>query len=330
MTRHAKIGIIINNLGTPEKPDYRAVRRYLNEFLSDQRVIEAPKWLWWWILNGFILPFRSAKSALLYQAIWTDNGSPLKVYTASQADGLRAAFLSNGIDNVEVAYAMRYGQPSIAQVTKQLIESGCDRLLLLPLYPQYAASSTATSMDALWSELMRQRNVPAVRTVKDFHDNDLYISSVVSTVESYWQEHGRGDCLVMSFHGLPQSSCDLGDPYYTQCMQSGQFIAERLGLSSEQYRISFQSRFGPKKWLEPYTIDTVEALGASGVARVDVVCPGFVADCLETLEEIAFQVRDSFLSAGGADFHYIPALNSRDEWINALFEICRENMQGWI
>lgn len=330
MDQQHKTGIILNNLGTPDAPTFWAVRRYLSEFLSDQRVIEAPKWLWWWVLNGVILTTRPAKSARLYQSIWTDEGSPLLVITQNQTKRLRAAFEARGVSNVEVTYAMRYGTQSIADAVDQLLETGCNQLLLLPLYPQYAASSTATSMDALWSQLKTKRNVPAVRTVRDFHDNKHYISSVVSSIQSYWQQNGKCDCLVMSFHGLPQSSHELGDPYYTQCMASGRLIAEQLGLSDKQYRISFQSRFGPKKWLQPYTIDTVKELGSFGTKHVDVVCPGFVADCLETLEEIAMQVRNEFLSAGGETFRYIPALNDNDEWIDSMFEICRENLSGWL
>jgi ferrochelatase len=326
----AKTGILLINLGTPDAPTAPALRIYLKEFLSDPRVVEIPRAVWWLILNGVILNTRPKKSAEKYAQIWTGEGSPLKFHTERQAKLLKGSLGERVKSGVVVEYAMRYGNPSVASVLARLKEQGCDRILVLPLYPQYAASSTATAFDAVFQSLTAMRNMPAIRSVKHYHDHPGYIAALAQNVRDYWQQNGRPDKLVMSFHGVPRFSLDKGDPYHCECQKTGRLLAEALGLDGKQYQICFQSRFGRAEWLQPYTAATLEALGKEGVGRVDVVCPGFVADCLETLEEIAMEVKASFLNAGGKEFHYIPALNERADWIAALTDIALEHLQGWV
>lgn len=326
----ARIGVLLINLGTPEAPTARALRPYLKEFLSDQRVVEIPRPIWWLILNGIILQTRPRKSAQKYAEIWTPEGSPLKVYTERQTGLLRAALAERSPMPIRVEYAMRYGAPSVADGIARLKATGCDRLLALPLYPQYAASSTGSALDAVLRVLTETRNMPSLRTVKHFHDHPGYIDALASTVEAHWQQHGRPDTLLMSFHGTPRRSLEQGDPYHCECHKTGRLLAKRLGLSAEQHRITFQSRFGRAEWLKPYTSDTLETLGRSGTRRVDVICPGFVSDCLETLEEIALENKAVFLNAGGQEYHYIPALNDHPRWIAALAEIVLNELQGWL
>lgn len=324
-----KTAILLVNLGTPEAPTAEALRVYLKEFLSDPRVVEMPRPIWWLILNGFVLNTRPKKSAEKYARIWMPEGSPLKVHTERQA-ALLQGYLGEKVKGITVEYAMRYGNPSIPDVLRKLREQNCQRILLLPLYPQYAASTVATTCDAVFDVVKQMRNTPALRTVKHFHDHPGYIKATAQNIRDYWMKHGRPDKLVMSFHGLPQFTLDKGDPYHCECQKSGRLIAEELGLGREQYLITFQSRFGKKEWLKPYTAATMEQLGKQKLKRVDVVCPGFVADCLETLEEIALDVREDFLHAGGGEYHYIPCLNERPDWIHALTSIALENLQGWL
>ena len=324
----SKIGVLLVNLGTPEAPTAQALRSYLKEFLSDPRVIEIPKAIWWVILNGIILNTRPKKSAEKYAQIWSKEGSPLKVNTEKQAKLLKG-FLGEKIKApIVVDYAMRYGAPSIDSTLAKLKEQGCDRILVMPLYPQYAASSTATVYDKVFQSLARMRNVPAIRTIKHYHDHPDYIRSLAQSINDHWMTHGRPDKLVMSFHGVPRFSLDKGDPYHCECHKTGRLLAEALGLNDQQYQISFQSRFGRTEWLKPYTSSTLEELGKAG-KRVDVVCPGFTSDCLETLEEIAMEGKATFLNAGGKEFHYIPCLNDRNDWISAMCNIVAENLQGW-
>ena len=326
----ARTGILLVNLGTPAAPTPAALRSYLKEFLSDPRVVEIPKPLWWLILNGIVLNLRPKKSAKKYASIWTAEGSPLKVHTEKQLKLLKGWLGERIKSPLKIEYAMRYGQPSISDGLDKLKVSGCDRILILPLYPQYAASSTATAIDVVAQHLARVRNQPALRTVKHFHDHPAYINALAANIREYWQREGRPDMLVMSFHGLPRYTLDKGDPYHCECQKTGRLLVERLGLDKAQYRLTFQSRFGKAEWLQPYTDKTLAELGKAGVHRVDVVCPGFVADCLETLEEIAQEGRDSFLSAGGKSFHYIAALNESSSWIDALGNIALENLSGWV
>jgi ferrochelatase len=326
----AKTAVLLINLGTPDAPTAPAVRRYLKEFLYDPRLVEIPRPLWWLILNGVILNVRPRQSAAKYAKIWSSDGSPLKVHTERQARLLRGTLGTRGHKDVVVAWAMRYGANSIAQALDGLKANGCTRILILPLYPQYAASSTASAFDAVATWLLRQRDVPGFRFVKDFHDHPGYIEALAANIRDYWQHAGQGDKLVMSFHGLPERAVALGDPYQDQCRQSAQLLARALGLSAERWCLCFQSRFGPAEWLKPYTQATLEALGRAGTRRVDVVCPGFTSDCLETLEEIAMEVKAAYLKSGGREFHYIPCLNERDDWVAALADIAEEHLANWL
>lgn len=325
----ARTGILIINLGTPSAPTPKALRRYLKQFLSDPRVVEIPRPIWWLILHGFILRTRPAKSAEKYAAIWTREGSPLRIHTEKQATLLRG-YLGDRIRTpIAVAWAMRYGEPSIDSAIEDLRNAGSDRILVLPLYPQYSSSTTASAFDAVFRAVGKMRNMPALRVVKHYHDHPAYISALARQVSEYWMANGRPAKLVMSFHGVPRFTLDKGDPYHCECQKTGRLLAEELGLKAEAYAVSFQSRFGRTEWLKPYTIDLMVKLGKQKLGRVDVICPGFVADCLETLEEIAIENKSAFLSAGGSEFHYIPCLNERDDWIQALARIAAENLQGW-
>lgn len=325
-----RIGVLLINLGTPAAPTARALRPYLREFLSDRRVVEIPRPIWWLILNGIILNVRPKKSAEKYASIWTPDGSPLMVHTARQSELLREALRQRTKAPLMVEYAMRYGQPSIAQAVARLREQGCTRLLALPLYPQYAASSAGSALDAVYRVLLKSRNMPELRTVRHFHDHPGYIDALRQSVQSHWAEHGRPEVLVMSFHGVPRRSLDLGDPYHCECHKTGRLLAEALGLAPGQYRVCFQSRFGRAEWLKPYTADTLRELGRAKTRRVDVICPGFVADCLETLEEIALEGKAVFLNAGGGEYRYIPALNERALWIQALADLTLTHLAGWL
>ncbi|MFA5083381.1 MAG: ferrochelatase [Hydrogenophilaceae bacterium] len=325
-----RIGILLINLGTPDAPTASALRTYLKEFLSDRRVVEIPRALWWPILNGIILNTRPAKSAAKYASIWQAGGSPLKVHTEQLTRLLASEMAGRTSVPMVVDYAMRYGQPSVASVLDTMKAKGCDRLLVLPLYPQYAASSTATALDAVYRTLLKTRNMPELRTVRHYHDHPGYIAALRQSVEAHWTEHGRPDVLLMSFHGVPRRSLELGDPYHCECLKTGRLLAEALGLSPEQYRITFQSRFGKAEWLKPYTAATLAELGQGKTGRVDAICPGFAADCLETLEEIAMEGKATFLNAGGGEFHYIPALNTRPAWLSTLADLVQAHLTGWL
>ncbi|MES2976730.1 MAG: ferrochelatase [Pseudomonadota bacterium] len=324
----ARTAVLLCNLGTPDEPTAPAVRRYLAEFLSDPRVVEIPRWFWLPILHGIILRTRPAKSAAKYASIWTPEGSPLKLWTEKQAL-LLGGWLGEAGHSVTVRYAMRYGNPSIGSQLDALKAEGATRVLILPAYPQYSATTTASVFDAVYTWAANTRSIPELRFVNRYHDDAGYINALVKRVRAYWQTHGRPDQLVMSFHGVPERTLHLGDAYHCECHKTARLLAERLGLQPEQYKVTFQSRFGKAKWLEPYTEPTLKALAASGTKRVDVVCPGFTGDCLETLEEIAQEARDAFLAAGGSEFHYIPCLNDSTDWITALSAIAQAQMQGW-
>lgn len=326
----ARTGILLVNLGTPEAPTAAALRPYLKEFLSDPRVVEIPRAIWWLILNGIILNTRPKKSAAKYASIWTPDGSPLKVHTEKQAKLLKGWLGERVATPFMVEYAMRYGNPSVADTLSRMKAAGCDRILILPAYPQYAASSTATAFDAAYAWQQTVRNQPALRTVKHYHDHPGYIQALAANIHDYWQMHGRPDVLLMSFHGVPRYTLDKGDPYHCECQKTGRLLAEALGLGPKQFRLTFQSRFGRAEWLKPYTDKTLEELGRAGTKRVDVIAPGFVADCLETLEELAMEGRASFLASGGKEFNYIPALNEHPQWIDALGQIALENLSGWV
>jgi len=325
----SRTGVLLINLGTPDAPTPAAVRTYLREFLSDPRVVEIPRPVWWLILNLFILPFRPKDSAKRYAEVWTKDGSPLRVHTERQAKLLQG-YLGERLDTpIVVDYAMRYGRPSIADRLAELKAKNCQRILLLPLYPQYSASTTATAFDAAFVALARVRNQPALRTVRSFHDDPGYIAALAGSVRDYWAQHGRPDRLLMSFHGVPRFALDKGDPYHCECHKTGRLLAEALELQPDQYTIAFQSRFGRAEWLKPYTAEVLADLGRKKLNRVDMVCPGFVSDCLETLEEIAIEGKGIFCGAGGRDYHYIPCLNERPDWVQALTEIAATHLQGW-
>lgn len=303
-----KTGVLLCNLGTPDAPTAPALRRYLAEFLSDPRVVEIPRLLWWLILHGIILRVRPAKSALKYASVWTPEGSPLRVWTQKQATLLRG-YLGERGHQVVVSHAMRYGTPSIASALDAFKAEGVTRVLVLSAYPQYSAATTASVLDAVFAWGRTVRNVPELRFVNHYHDDARYIDALAQRITGYWQTHGRPDKLVLSFHGVPLRSLHLGDPYHCECHKTARLLAERLGLNPTQVLTTFQSRFGKAKWLEPYTEPTLQALAQAGVKRVDVCCPGFVADCLETLEEIAMEGRDAFMAAGGQAFHYLSLIH---------------------
>jgi ferrochelatase len=324
-----RVGILLINLGTPDAADAPALKRYLKEFLWDPRVVEIPRPLWWLILNGIILNVRPKKSAAKYAAIWTPDGSPLRVHTEKLGRLLRGYLHAAIKSPLAVEIAMRYGQPSVASALEKLKEEGCDRILVIPLYPQYAASTTASACDAVFDALRHARRMPALRVITHFHDHPRYIAALAQSVRDHWEINGRSRKLVMSFHGVPRFHLDKGDPYHCECRKTGRLLAEALGLGPEEWIVTFQSRFGRTEWLQPYTQPTLEDLARKGTSRVDVMCPGFVADCLETLEEIAMENKAAFVGAGGREFHYIPCLNERDDWVRALCHIAGENLQGW-
>ena len=323
-----RVGVILSNLGTPDEPTAPAIRRYLREFLSDTRVIEIPKLLWWPILNGPILLARPRKLVPRYASIWMEGGSPLLVYTQRQALGVAQSLAQRGLE-VEVEAGMRYGKPSLHDAMTRLVDKGCEHILVVPLYPQYAASTTATVVDEIARVAARMRNQPALRFIRRFNTDPLFIKPLGEKIAKFWQQHGQPQKLVMSFHGLPRQCVDQGDPYCRDCYETARALAEYLGLSDEQYQVTFQSRFGPAKWLEPYTEPTLKRLASEGVTSVDVVCPGFVSDCLETLEEIQVEVCEAYLHAGGKQFRYIPALNDSPDWIAALSDLVERHLQGW-
>lgn len=325
----AKTGVLLVNLGTPSAPTTSALRPYLKEFLSDRRVVEIPRTLWWLILNGIILNTRPKKSARRYASIWTGEGSPLRVHTEKQALLLRG-YLGERIKSPHtVAWAMRYGSPSIDSAIAELHADNCDRILVLPLYPQYAASTTASVFDAVFASLGKMRNLPALRLVKHFHDHPAYISALATRVNRYWMENGRPDKLVLSFHGLPRYTLNKGDPYHCECHKTVRLLSQELGIDADMVVTTFQSRFGRGEWLKPYTIDTVKKLGKAKTGRIDAFCPGFVSDCLETLEEIGIENKAVFLKAGGKSFHHIPSLNDDHEWIQAIARIVADNLHSW-
>lgn len=333
--RHGSAGrtaVLLVNLGTPSAPTTSAVRRYLAEFLADPRVVEIPRLVWWPILHGIILRLRPAKSAAKYASIWMKEGSPLMVHSQHQAQLLRGWLGERGLE-IEVALAMRYGEPSIPAVMSELQKKGVERILVLPLYPQYSATTTATAFDMIGAVMARLRNQPELRLIKHFHEHPAYINALKQSVLAYWKKHGRaqdeGGKLVMSFHGVPKRTIALGDPYHGECLATGRLLADALGLGPEQYLITFQSRFGKAEWVQPYTAPTLAALGRAGTRRVDVMCPGFPGDCLETLEEIAIEAKEEFQHAGGGEYHYIACLNDSAPFIDALADLVEQHSAGW-
>ena len=324
----ARTAVLLVNLGTPAEPTPAALRRYLAEFLSDPRVVEIPSLLWWPILHGIILRTRPAKSAAKYASVWMAEGSPLQVWTTRQTGLLDEALRSRGHDLL-VRSAMRYGEPSVASVLDRLRADGATRVLVLPLYPQYAAATTASVADAVLQWAAGARRLPELRFINEYHDDAGYVRALAERVQEHWAANGRGERLVLSFHGVPHRSLLLGDPYHCQCHKTARLLGRQLGLSGDELLVTFQSRFGKAKWLEPYTEPTLRQLAADGVRRVDLMCPGFAADCLETLEEIDQEARQAFLEAGGERFGYIPCLNDQPAWIEALASVAERHLQGW-
>jgi ferrochelatase len=324
----SRTAVLLCNLGTPDEPTAAAVRRYLAEFLSDPRVVEIPRWVWMMVLHGIILRVRPAKSAAKYASIWTTEGSPLKVWTNKQALALQTVFDARG-ESVTVRYAMRYGKPSIGSQLDALKAEGFTRILVLPAYPQYSGTTTASVMDAIYRWGLSTRLLPEFRFINRYHDHPGYINALTERIRTHWTEHGRGERLVMSFHGVPERTLHLGDPYHCECYKTARLLAETLGLSKDQYMVTFQSRFGKAKWLEPYTEPTLIGLAQQGIKRIDLVCPGFTSDCLETLEEISQEAQEAYLHAGGETFHYIPCLNDSRTWIQGLYELCQSHLSGW-
>ncbi len=317
--------VLLVNLGTPTAPTAQALRPYLAEFLSDRRVIDYPRWKWWPILHGVILRVRPRRSAHAYGRIWDAQGSPLRWRSESLARALQAELG----DTVRVALAMRYGAPAVGKTIAALQGEGVRRLLVLPLYPQYSATSTGSVIDAVADALKALRWPPELRFVNDYHAEPAHIEALAASIEAWWAQHGRGDRLLLSFHGIPERYARLGDPYPEQCQATARLLRERLRLDETQLVLSFQSRVGRERWLGPYTDATVRRLAGEGVKRLDVACPGFAVDCLETLEEIAMQNRDFFTAAGGRELRYIPALNDGPEQVRSLATLARRHLKGW-
>jgi len=324
----ARAAVLVVNLGTPEAPTAKALRPYLKQFLSDRRVIEVPKPIWWLILHGFILPFRSPRSAEAYARVWTRQGSPLLVSSRNLADKLEADFRKD-LPRVKVILAMTYGQPDIDSAIDRLRRENIQHLLVLPMYPQYSATTTASVFDQVTTSLQRLRWLPEVRFINDFHHEEKWQAAVTDSIRRFRKERGEPDKLLFSFHGIPKKNLLAGDPYYCQCRASARGIAERLDLAQDEWMVTFQSRLGRAEWLKPYTDKTLVELAQQGVKKLQVVCPGFSVDCLETLDEIAVEGRDVFIEAGGESLEYIPCLNDSVEHVEVLSALCRKHGQGW-
>lgn len=323
------LGVLLVNLGTPDAPTPAAVRRYLKQFLWDPRVVELPRPLWWLILNGYILRFRPARSAHAYRKIWTDEGSPLLLRCRDIAAAVEEQLRRQLSGNVNVALGMSYGQPSIAAALDELHGHRARRIVLLPLYPQYSGTTTGSVFDDVTRTLGKRRWVPELRFINHYHDAPGYIAALAASIRESWETHGRGDKLLFSFHGVPRQTLELGDPYHCHCQKTARLVAEALDLDDDAWMITFQSRVGRAEWLRPYTDETIQALGAQKLERIDVACPGFSVDCLETLEEIAMQNAEIFRDSGGGELHYIPALNARDDHVEFLSGLVRKHVAGW-
>jgi len=328
--RHGRVGVLLLNLGTPDATDYWSMRRYLKEFLSDRRVIEVPRWKWWPILNGIILTVRPGRKGKDYAKIWNNerNEGPLKTITRSQAEQLTRLL---GDERIVVDWAMRYANPTTAERLAWLQAQGCDRILLVPLYPQYAAATTATACDDAFRALMQMRWQPAVRVTPAYYEDPAYIEAITGSIRNHLATLDfEPDSIIASFHGMPQAYLQAGDPYHCQCQKTSRLVRETLGLTRERWLTTFQSQFGSDPWLQPYTIDTVEQLAKSGTRRLAIVAPGFSADCLETLEELDMENRHAFLTNGGERFAYIPCLNDSDAGVAVIASVVRRELMGWL
>jgi protoporphyrin/coproporphyrin ferrochelatase len=324
------IGVLLANLGTPDAADTPALRRYLREFLLDPRVIELPRAWWWLALHLFVLPFRPRKSAALYRKVWTAEGSPLLVISRRQGAGVAELLAREVAAPLHLRIAMRYGNPSVRSALRELAALGCRRIVALPLYPQYAAVTTGSTFDAIAAELATWRWVPELRMIHPYHDDPAYVAALAASLREAWKVEPPAEKLLFSFHGIPRRYFLAGDPYFCHCQKTARLVAERLGLPAERYQVSFQSLFGREEWLRPYTEETLRALAAGGARSLDVICPGFSADCLETLEEIDGLNREIFLHAGGERYRYIPALNDRPDHLRLLADLVKRNLAGWI
>ena len=322
-------GILLVNLGTPDAPTAGAVRRFLKQFLWDPRVVEYPRWLWWLILNGIILRIRPSRSAAAYREIWTDDGSPLMIYSTAIARALQDQLDAHLGKTTAVELAMSYGDPSIGDAVDRLVARGARRLLVLPLYPQYSGTTTGSVFDAVTAELNQRRWVPEFRFINHYHDRDEYVDALAGSIRDYWAKEGRGEKLMFSFHGVPKQTLLDGDPYHCHCLKTARLVTDRLGLAQDEWVLSFQSRVGRAEWLRPYTDETIEELGSAGLGKLDVVCPGFSVDCLETLEEIAMQNAELFEESGGGELRYIPCLNDRPDHVALLADLVAQHAQGW-
>ena len=327
--QRSRVGVLITNLGTPEAPEKQALRPYLKQFLSDPRVVEVPRLLWWLILNGIILNVRPRRSAEAYSTVWTDEGSPLLLYTREQAVALGKQMKARFGEDVVVDFAMRYGQPSISSRLQNLFDLGVRKLLVLPLYPQYSGPTGGSTFDAIAADLTQRRWLPDLRFVAHYCDHPGYIRALANSVRKHWQEHGQAQKLIFSYHGEPRRYLDDGDPYHCQCHKTSRLVAETMGLGPDDYLTTFQSRFGREEWLRPYTDETLKALPADGINRVQLICPGFSSDCLETIEEIGVENRNYFMEAGGEIYEYIPCLNASPDHIDFLADLVAEQLSGW-
>lgn len=324
-----KVGVLITNLGTPNAPTKQALKPYLKQFLSDPRVVEIPRLIWWMILNLVILNIRPKRSAKAYATVWEERGSPLMIHTVDQAKALREQLVAKYGVGIVVECAMRYGQPAIDDTIESMLQQGVRKLLVLPLYPQYCASTTGSTFDAIAEDFKSRRWIPELRFVTQYHDNADYINAMADKIRDHWNSNEQADKLIFSYHGIPKRYLINGDPYHCQCHKTSRLIAENLGLNIDQYMVTFQSRFGREEWLKPYTDHTLMALPEQGVKSVQIVCPGFSSDCLETIEEIGIENRDYFLEAGGQRYEYIDALNSDDAHIDLIRSLVEDNIAGW-
>ncbi|MCR9090151.1 ferrochelatase [Algiphilus sp.] len=326
-----RAGVLLVNLGTPDAPTAPAIRRYLREFLSDKRVVDLPRALWWPILNGFILPFRPRRLAHSYGSVWGQEGAPLLTHTRDLTQGVEHALAERlGASQVPVYFAMRYGNPSVVSVIARAQTDGVRRLVAIPLYPQYSATTTASVMDALFAALSNLRWMPEVRSVHQYHDDPQYIAALADAVRAHWAAHGQGDHLLLSFHGIPKRYFEAGDPYFCHCQKTARLLAEALQLPESHYTVAFQSRFGREPWLQPYTDERIVQLAQSGVKRLDAICPGFAADCLETLEEMDMQYAELFQASGGEALRYIPALNASAAHVDCIAALAEQHLSGWL
>ena len=327
----AKTGLLLVNLGTPDATDKKSMRRYLKQFLSDKRVVEAPRLLWWIILNGIILNTRPKKSGEAYDKVWIKDdvdGSPLRKTTRLQAENLAKTY--KNISNLEIEWAMRYGKPSIPDQLTYLKSKGCSQFLILPMYPQYAAATTATVNDEVYKWALKQRWQPAIRTVPPWHDHEVYIDSLAQSFRRHFLHTQPPDHLMLSFHGIPERYFTLGDPYHCHCMKTARLVSEKLDWPSERLSVTFQSRFGKEPWIKPYTDETLYKLGKANTKSLAIMAPGFSADCLETLEELAMEGKEIYTEAGGNDFSYVPCLNDSTFGMNLIYALVKENLAGWI